>query len=188
MPPTQLELDMKQQPALPNYVEELYDMTRRQYGGLFKMMEVTEEEISAAMERYPDRAGYIWNSFGMFGEDVNLFSSYSIELWRYHCRELLDRLGNPQSRKEDRELGTIAEVMIGICEASLVQPLTTDATYAYAKIFKQVFGERTLNKLLEQSGTEFYESYSGAVDELIDWARKKASKPRKYPTEPALPM
>lgn len=155
-----------------------------QLGKIFRMIEITEEEIELAMQQFPQRAEWIYNSFMMFQNEAGSFSNYDLQLWRFHCRELLERVGNPPSKKEQRELGTRAMAMVAFVEASLIAPLNEDGTMAYAKLFGVLYGEVKLHEFFENVDLrKISGSYAGAVDEMIGWTLKRMSKPFAYPTQ-----
>ena len=149
------------------------------------MIEIVGEEIGKAQKRWPARADCIYESFMMFSDDSTIFQEYDLQLWRHHVREMLDRVGNPPSKKELREIGTTAEVIVAFSKASLDAPINYDGTMAFAKLFKEVFGAAVFDKYYQKQmdGQPGYESYQGAIDELILFAKKKASRPRKFPTD-----
>lgn len=154
------------------------------------MIETVEQEINKAMKRHPKRAEFIWNSFALFGNEAERFLSHDMgeSCWRTHVREILDRIGNPPSRKEERDLGTLAEALIVFSECSLKAPLIEDATYAFAWLFQHVFGKDRLRQIWNNEGMpggeiEFYESWKGARDELIGEVRRKLSRDYHFPTQ-----
>jgi hypothetical protein len=149
----------------------------------FKQIEVVEQEIERMIKLYPKRKIYLYNSFMMFGEDASKFGDYDLRLWRHHVRELLQRVAEPLSRKEDREMGTDAEALIAFSTASLAAPLTHDGTMAFATLFENVYGKAKMHEMFDHADEMYHESYKNAGKELVSIAKRGTSKARNYPTD-----
>jgi hypothetical protein len=93
------------------------------------------------------------------------FSSVDDKIFVHHCRELVKRFLKGNSL----EPGTSAEVMLTLSNTSLIAPLNSDASIAYARIFDSIFG--TKNEKLWGS-----ESYKGAIAELIEESKMKLKR------------
>ena len=77
---------------------------------LFKLMEYAEDEIAKAQERHPDHADLIWHTFCIMLPGKYPFQKRAPEVYRSHCRELIERVVNG----EDVGLPTMAEMLIGV--------------------------------------------------------------------------
>jgi len=155
-----------------------------QFGKLFDMMEVAEDEIDKAMRRHPDRAGHIFNAFKLFGNEAAHFYDFDLRLWRAHVVEILERVAKPKTTKLERELGTNAQACLVFYHCSMKTPLTSDATYAYYQVGTGIMGQyfgKCFDSIPDLD--RVHESYPGAVQELIDEARLKTSVARHFPTD-----
>ncbi len=127
----------------------------------FAFLQYSEEEIEKAQQRYPDKADEIWDSFLILAPVLPQMHNYSPDLYRHHCAELLDRV----AAGEDIDEPTTAEILVTLCETSLMTPLRHDAAVLYARLFKQVFGSEQINRLIEN--IDMRETWDGAANELL---------------------
>ena len=58
--------------------------------GLFDLMGIAEDEISAAMVRHQGHARLLWNSFQFL--QPGILDKYDSRLFRSHCCEILGRI------------------------------------------------------------------------------------------------
>jgi hypothetical protein len=93
--------------------------------GVFKRMEIAEQEIAAAQERHPQKADLLWECFAMC-KPPDLLNDKSDVMYRAHCRELLERVAAGENVAEP----TNAELMAAFSVVSLATPLTDAATFA----------------------------------------------------------
>jgi hypothetical protein len=111
----------------------------RELGGVvsstFRRIEVAEGEIKNAKHWHPRRHKELNVSFGMLVPTQPL-RGLSDDLYRAHCRELLDRAAIGES---DLRLGTAAEVVGALASASLEAPPTRVATLLYEELFASLF-------------------------------------------------
>lgn len=140
-------------------------------GRTFKLMGVAEEEIALAKVKWPEEVETIHGAFKYLCPPAGM-SALVEEVYRHHCRELLARTAQGRSRRP----GTVAEVMVALSETSLATPLTHDATVAYVQCFSQVFGRDPWE---EDEQEQPQPTYPGAVEEIIEDARRKLAKERK---------
>jgi len=72
---------------------------------LFRAMEIAEEEIARAQERWPEKRKEIWDTFKYLGLGTcTIPEGYADRLYRAHCQEILERV----ARGEDLRPGTDA--------------------------------------------------------------------------------
>lgn len=100
--------------------------------GAFERMEWSEEEISAAQVRHPERADRIWHSFCLLVPNDGLARMSYENVYRSHCREILDRV----AAGEDTRPGTAAEICCAMLASSLLAPLTSAATGLYMRMYQ----------------------------------------------------
>ena len=140
--------------------------------GIFECMAIAEEEIAAAQEAHPDKAGDIWHSFTHLRPSP-LLEPRTPQLYRAHARELIQRVAAGHTKKAELAAATAAELCCVFCAASQLSGLQSDAVAAYQKLFKQVFPD----VFLEDEVT-IQESYPGRADEIIAELRRKVRQPR----------
>jgi hypothetical protein len=87
-------------------------------------------------------------------------------LYRAHVQELIARAGTTTKL----DLGTKAEVVLGLVEASLVAPLTQGGALLYERLFEAIVGERYAVRKTE--------GYRGQYDDLLREARGKVRSGR----------
>jgi hypothetical protein len=142
-----------------------------QISGIFRLMEIAEEEIAIA-QREAGTEGHdaIWRSFKLL-RPTPMFEKVAEQVFRSHCKELLYRVVNGF----DTRPGTKAEVMILISEASLASMPSSDVRVLYTQLFKEIFGEREYERLVEESpwGIGNIPSHFYATDEILNDLRKK---------------
>jgi hypothetical protein len=105
---------------------------------LFKQMEIAEDEIAAAKERWPDSRDELHDSFKLLQPEAGMFERLNEGLYRQHCRELLERVANGASRNE-LALGTKAEVLRLMSEWSLENSPGHEASALMAWLFSELF-------------------------------------------------
>lgn len=133
----------------------------------FRAMEIAEEEIAAAKERYPLAATAIHEAFAILCPN-ELLRQASVRLYRAHCTELLDRVAaNPQG--PDLSEPTAAELCAAMSKLSLATPLSHDYVVAYGEVFRRAFPEA---EPLDDFGG-LPEAYPGRTTEILaDVARR----------------
>ena len=107
-------------------------------GGLFECMEIAEDEIAKTQLNHPDKAGDIWNSFTILTPSP-ILEPRTPGIYRAHAQEMLQRVVNGQTKKNELETATAAELCCVFCQTSQLHGLQSDAVVAYQKVFKQVF-------------------------------------------------
>jgi len=101
---------------------------------LFRAMEIAEEEITKAQERWPEKRKEIWDMFKYLGLGTcTIPEGYADQVYRAHCQEILERVVGG----EDLRPGTDAECMVALCEMSQVAPLCFPAVCLYRKLFER---------------------------------------------------
>lgn len=139
--------------------------------GIFDMLEVCGEEA----DRSSDVSSELWTMLA----PAEIFRGVAIQVYRSHVRELLRRA----KAVGDLGLGTDAEVLLGLREASLVAPLTRGGTMLYHVVFRRVMGEAAYVELFEDRDRERWtgERWDGELDELCSEARRKVrtGRPKK---------
>lgn len=109
-------------------------------GGAFRRMELAEEEIELAKTRDPARAARIHEAFKYLRPTETLQRKCD-ELYRAHCRELIERVAAGASDQELAQ-GTGAEVLATLADLSLAAPLERTAFLLYGRLFRELFPER----------------------------------------------
>jgi len=130
---------------------------------VFECMEIAEEEIAAAIERYPV-LGVAINAAFKHLYPTRALDGARDEVYRAHCRELLERVADG----EDVRPGTKAEVMMTLSRLSQHAHLTEAAGALYRELFDELFpGEMSW-----EPGV-LSEPYPGATEEALLTARRK---------------
>lgn len=159
-------------------------------GSVFEHMEIMEQEQTAAMEQYPDRAEVIFHMFGQFSDMSSLIieNCMSNKMFRHHVAEILQRVGQNQP-KRIIELGTTVELALGAYFTSLKVPLNQDGTAIYVHLWIEIFGEKAFQDLTGKGNlndVKAQESWVGATEEFIGAFRRKVSHDRGVPTQAEL--
>jgi len=142
----------------------------------FSRMDVAEEEIQRAQQVYPDQSDRLWCAFHLLCPP-SILNGRPVEMYQAYCRELLERIAT----EEDTTLGTNAECLIALSEASLRSPMTQTAKALYFDLFKAVFGEDVIDKLDIAKGAQYMVAQPVFKEELLQDIRKKIRVPdRKY--------
>ena len=143
--------------------------TGRRLMNVFERIEIAEEEIAVAQKTVRSKRGKkaLWESFWSL-RPSSLLGGFSDDLYRVHCRELLERIVTGDSV----DVPTDAEVMVALSEMSLRAPLSQDAAALYVTLFKKGFP----GKLPEVSTRDVHESYAGAMALVDNEIRRKLSK------------
>lgn len=126
----------------PKQYRDAHDITRTllgaPLGGLldetFRLMEVAEEEIAQAKGRSPEHAEKLHGGFAVLCPSEPL-RGIGENLYRAHCRELLDRV----REGHDTRAATGAEVVAVLSALSLQAPLDRPATFLYWQLFSALF-------------------------------------------------
>ncbi len=117
----------------------------------FDRMEICEEEIADAQKRHPSKSKQLWESFGLL-RPPDVLHAFSMELYRIHCRELLDHVAAGKAT----DTATDAELVAFMSMKSLTEPPTSDWMVAYINVFTRVFPNVYLD-----IGPDPEESYPG---------------------------
>jgi hypothetical protein len=140
----------------------------------FHRVELAEEEIDAAKRRHPNDAERIHRAFLILCPSDPLHA-YGDELYRAHCRELLERvrLGG------DTRPATSAEVVACLSAASLQVPPGRPATFLYWQLFGALFPDQA-EKLRAEIGPVAADSHDKSVaDDLARKLRRKLTVPTR---------
>lgn len=129
-----------ERPDLTALVNELGAGLGSTISGLFRRMELAEDEIEAAKRRDPENAERIHGAFKYLLPTESL-QRKADPLYRAHCRELISRVAAGAGEKEI-SLGTSAEVLATLADLSCAAPLERTAFLLYGKLFTQVFPEK----------------------------------------------
>ncbi len=114
--------------------------------GLFDLMGIAEDEISAAMVRHPDHARLLWNGFQFLTPGP--LEHYADRLFRSHCIEILERVAEAGrfvfQKRHEKDLAinrpTAAECLVGVSEASFVAPMHGQGSLVFHLLFARVYG------------------------------------------------
>ncbi len=120
----------------PSLADLFPPATGRAIANAFRRMEVAEEEIRAAVARYPNRSSEIDAAFGYLYPTAVL-NELGDEVFRAHCREILERAAHG----DDLERGTTAEVLAVLSRGSQVAHLSRIGTLLYMELFGRLFPE-----------------------------------------------
>ncbi len=161
--------------------------------GLFALMDIAEDEISAAMVRHGDRAKLLWNGFPFLAPGV--LEHYDARLYRSHCHEILERLAEAGrfifQKRHEKPLAinrpTAAECLAGVSEASFVAPMHGEGSLVFHLLFARVYGPASpwpivithdeANRLQcevrhADVTVRLYEDYEDQAADLIDDVRR----------------
>jgi hypothetical protein len=150
--------------------------------GIFKRMDIAEQEIAAAQERYPEKADLLWECFAMC-KPPDLLDGKADVMYRAHCRELLERV----AEGEDVAEPTNAELMAAFSLVSPATPLTDAATFAYVQLFRSVFDDipsdlaEVLDKIANGLDMAKGESIRHEANVLIDGLKRRLYTEREAP-------
>ena len=134
----------------------------------FERMEVAERLIAAAKKKHPGRAGVLHQAFGILCPPEILQDKHE-KLYEHYCNELLERLANDK----DTTIGTKAEALCVLLEASLRSPLQRDHTALIDMLYEEIFSEMPKDTRAER------ESYPGAMEEILGQLVRKMSDPKR---------
>jgi len=136
---------------------------------LFRAMEIAEEEIAKAQERWPGKKEELWSAFRYLGTGTcSIPGGYADRVYRAHCREILERI----VRGEDLRPGTDAECMVALCEMSQVTPLHFPAVCLYRKLFERRLGYDPSPEVAS------FEEWTGSSREWESELRKRLARER----------
>jgi hypothetical protein len=148
----------------------LLDHVPNHIGRAFRLMQVAEEEIVAAIKAHPEVRDALWNSFRLL--DPGIVATASDDLYRVHCRELLRRI----VAGGDTRYGTDAELLIAFKEASLKAPLSPDGLRAYATVFRKHFR-------MTDDWELGPEAWQGMTEQTIAETRKRIYRADRVPKD-----
>lgn len=111
---------------------------------------------------------------------VESMSRAQPSVYRSHARELIERYVSG----EPLDLGTKAEVLLGMVDTSLVAPLNPGGTALYHHLFRDVMGEDAYRELFGDTQPP-RERWPGETAELLDEARRqvRSGRPRRISVE-----
>lgn len=138
-------------------------------GAVFDLMEVAEEEISAAKVRHPKAAESLDSAFSALSPEG--FTGFGRELYRAHARELLDRV----AAGGDVRLGTTAEVLAALSKVAGAAPLTQLGQAVFERAFARAFPDDADGFLPDGPMSEPWE---GACAEEESRIRKRLARDR----------
>ncbi|QFG25436.1 hypothetical protein [Actinomadura sp. WMMB 499] len=167
-------------------VMELWNQIERETAGMWRQMEIAEEEIRAVMEEHGEESP--WDEDG---NEVRLrgpiFDSFTLMhtghrsepmpemVYRAHCREIAER----RAKGEDTRPATAAEMLYPLSEASKVAPLAPSVAGLYLKLGLQCFPE-LMTDVMDDIGRSVgdYERIHGQeMAEHEAYLRKKLTQP-----------
>lgn len=100
----------------------------------FRRMSIAEEEICAAKARHRRSASRLHTAFRYLCPPAALMG-LDDRIYRAHCREILDRV----AARADLKLGTAAEVIAALSQASLTAPPSRVELLLYSELFDRLF-------------------------------------------------
>lgn len=126
--------------------------------GIFKLMGVAEEEISAAVAAAPSTEAAVNGTFRLLCPRMEFFEHRSPDLYRHHCREIIAR----ELAGEDTRPATKAEILGALSNTSFVSTLIESAHLLMDRLTKEVFPEYE-----QPDGWEPQEPWPNAVEETL---------------------
>lgn len=124
----------------------------------FQLIAIAEEEIERAGGRANPKA---WGLFSKLQPGV--LASYELDdLYRRHCRELIERAQNG----EDLSPATGPEVLAHLSQMSLRVPFNNDFAMVFELLYEEVAGKAV-------PGEAPRESWPGRASELLEEMRRK---------------
>ena len=151
-------------------------------------IDVVWQLIDEYMPIYPDRAEVIYNMFLSFQDASQMMAEYDIKVFTSHVSEILDRVGR-KVNKPEMEKGTDAELLVAMFEISLKTPVHTDAFLIARQMFMEIMGFdpiEVFEKPYDPYAKAPSESWSGAVGEEIEAAKRTLRRDRKIPSPEVL--
>lgn len=137
----------------------------------FRLIDIAEEEIAAAIERHPYAADDLWHSFKLVQGTHELMSTEFV--YRGHVRELLERV----AKGEDTRPGTAAEVCLAFRGANLLAPLNSTGAGLYARMWTLAFPDHPV----WEGQTGHYEAlYADRIDDGEREVRGKLTRPDRH--------
>lgn len=134
----------------------------------FEKMEVAEKLIASAKKKHPGRAEALHKAFAILCPPEILRDKHE-KLYKHYCNELLQRI----AVDGDTTLGTKAEALCALLEASLKSPLQRDHTALIDTLYEEIFGRLPTDVRPER------ESYPGAMNEILSRLMSKMSDPKR---------
>lgn len=156
-----------------SFLDLLPPSTGRAIADAFRRMQIAEQEIAAAEQREPEHARELHHAFKYLCPTEPL-TQLSDEVYRLHCREILDRV----AKGTDLHFGTATEILAVLAELSQAAPLTRDATLLYMELFDRLFPgqRRTVNEAARMVEGDAYER--DRIRQLEAHFRHRLSHPR----------
>ncbi|WP_394615900.1 hypothetical protein JNUCC0626_40235 [Lentzea sp. JNUCC 0626] len=146
-------------------------------GCAFDQMTWAEDEIKRAMARHPAEADTLYHAFHLL-KPISHRRMDLERVYRAHCREMLDRVASGV----DTRIGTSAEVLCLVSQASTASPLTTAAAGLYFRMFAAALPDL---QVVEQEHLDHYEALKAAeIDDLESSSRKKLTDPDRVLRSP----
>jgi len=143
------------------------------FGQWIRRMEVAEEEITAAKERHPSHREHLQEAFRHLSPTQPL-RDLSEDLYRYHCREILDRVVHGK----DVRPGTTAEIVAMLSQVSLETMPSRPATLLYSRLFAKLFPEQAAKLQHEVGPVATDLDIEREARELEATMREKLTAPR----------
>jgi len=141
---------------------------------LFNKMEIAEKRISFYMNKHPEIADEIDNSFPYLCPTDPLQRKRE-EVYVSHINELLERIvGSGSLEDAPLQLATKAECLVTISEASMATPLPRDAYHAFVMLVGDVLPEESPINVDGQSARTEYEQ--DRAERVFHDVRRKVSK------------
>ncbi|MFE5853172.1 hypothetical protein ACFQ61_08120 [Streptomyces sp. NPDC056500] len=134
------------------------------FSSIFSEIALAEEEIEKAQARHEEPKpplgergqGPIWNSFGLLRWPHD--EPAAEELYRAHCREILDRVAS----NRDTRPGTDAELIVVIRKATLAAPVKSGAACLYFRLFNRAL-PKFASSIADEIDVAAYEKVHGRI-------------------------
>lgn len=139
----------------------------------FRRMTIAEEEIRSAKARHPEKAARLDKAFRHLCPPA-LLGGLDDQLYRAHCREILDR----EAKGEKLRRGTAAEVIAALSQGSQLAPLGRVEALLYAQLFEEIFPEEAARILGDGRPAEPDADERARMRDLEDELRRKLATER----------
>ncbi|MDX6740449.1 hypothetical protein [Actinocorallia sp. A-T 12471] len=165
-------------------LDELFGTLSSSVESVFSLMEIAEDEITAAQKRHGEqppvrdasgkvtRSGPIWNSFGLL-RPTGPMADRAPFVYESHCRELLDRV----ARGQDTRLPTDAEMVLSLSETSQLAPLHGAAAGLYLRLFHRAFPDHAHDVSGEVTVADYERMYGNRLDDQEAFLLRQLRQP-----------
>lgn len=159
-----------------NAMLALIDDVGPQLEGVFACAGIAHDEAMDAHLRTPDKGMTIMENLTCL-RPSELLDPLTAKLYRAHVQEMIERIVQEKTQKEELEAATAAELCCLFGKVGQLQSLPTDDVVAFQKLFAQVFQDAQFS-----NDGVLQESYPGRADEIVAELRRGYRQPRQRKT------